>query len=303
MVNEAGRGRSKPDGLLQRASVSSRDNVSRKRPADDAAAEQVDEHREIPPTSMFIATTRRGDEHGQTAGDKPGRLVGRTLSLTVVTGPSAELSAAIDTLYETFASYRVADLSSIGIFDFGPTDEELRRISVPLGEISVDAVRSMEFYAEDWNSWGSEADVKYVLPRVLECLVSHLDLLASPGTMSLFKYKLRRGLTPHGKGLLSYEQRPVEHFMAHLLSHHVTQPGLPEYGALGYLVEALVELRFDVTKAHALFAEHPSHQSDVAEALLRHFNIDNGSGTPQGVYCQHKAGLRSYTDWAVTQHR
>ena len=42
-----------------------------------------------------------------------------------------------------------------------------------------------------------------------------------------------------------------------------------EYEALGYLIEALVELRFDVKKAHAIFAEHPSHQSDVAEAKSR----------------------------------
>jgi hypothetical protein len=215
-----------------------------------------------------------------------------------VTEPSPSLAAAVEALYETFAGYRLADPSTAGFFDFGPNEGELRAVSGPLREIPVEVVQSMEFYAADWRSWGSESEVKYVLPRVLECLVEHPELLGYPSTMSLFKYKLRRGLTPQGAGLLSGERAPVARFMELLLDHHVTHPGRGEHSELGYLVEALVELRFDAARALAALDRHPEKWRSVVPALLEHFGLWDAGETPRGVYCEHAAGLREYTQWA-----
>ncbi|MEZ4451862.1 MAG: hypothetical protein R3B09_20530 [Nannocystaceae bacterium] len=208
---------------------------------------------------------------------------------------SPALTAAVEGLYETFASYRLGDPANAGFFDFGPSAEERRAVEGPLRAIPVAVVRSMEFFAADWQSWGSESEVKYVLPRVLECLVDEPGLLEDPSTMSLFKYKLRRGLTPQGVGLLSGEREPVASFMEHLLEHRVRH----EDGALGYLIEALTELRFDPARALAVLGRHPAQHGAVADALLDHFRVADEGDTPRGVYCEHGEGLRVYTEWAT----
>lgn len=223
------------------------------------------------------------------------------LSSVPVTEPSPALAAAIEALYETFAAYRLADPSKVGFFDFGPNEAELRGISGPLREIPVEVVRSMEFFAADWRSWGTEAEVKHVLPRVLECLVEHPELLGSPSTMSLFKHKLRRGLASQGSALLSWEREPVARFMELLLDHRITHPGRSEHGELGYLVEALVEVRFDATRALAVLDRHPDQRRSVAGALLEHFGAREEGDPPRGVYCEHEDGLRLYTEWALAQ--
>ncbi|MCA9717021.1 MAG: hypothetical protein KC468_20275 [Myxococcales bacterium] len=220
-----------------------------------------------------------------------------------MTERSASLTAAIAALYETFAPYRLEDPARAGFFDFGPNERELRAISGPLRDIPAEVVRTMEFYAPDWRSWGSEAEVKYVLPRVLECLALHPELLGYPSTMSLFKHKLRRGLTPAGAGLRPHEREPVARFLELLLEHQATLSGASERRELGYLVEALVELRFDDARALAALDRHPAQHGPVADALLEHFRVRDADETPRGVFCEHEAGLRVYTDWALERWR
>ncbi len=101
-----------------------------------------------------------------------------------------ELLAAIDGLYSTFASYRVTNLEGLGIYDFGPDEDELAAVrDFALSDIPKDALRTMEFYGEGWESWGSESEVKHFLPRLLQAISDDLEMLGG-GPCSLFKFKL-----------------------------------------------------------------------------------------------------------------
>ena len=212
-----------------------------------------------------------------------------------------ELRQSVDALYQAFESYRVEDFAEVSVFDYGPSPSELRGIStVPLEEISPKVVGKMEFFASDWNSWGTESEVKHFLPRILECLIEAPNLLERPGTMSLFKQKLAKGLTTQSTSLLSYERGPVEDFLGRLLVHHAAREKAGVRTPLGYLLEALVEIGFGARLALRVFNELPQSQRGVlAERIAAHFGVTRTQTDPTGASSQRVHGLRVYSNWAL----
>lgn len=110
---------------------------------------------------------------------------------------SRELVDAIDGLYPLFERYQLSDFESLGCYDFGPSTEELDALRHhSLRDVPAGVICSMEFFAHGWESWGSENEVKHFLPRILQLVAEDPSLLSSPGTASLFKYKLCGSVRP-----------------------------------------------------------------------------------------------------------
>ena len=142
------------------------------------------------------------------------------------------LRAAIEHLYATFSGYRVTDYEALCIFDFGPTEEELESVSAPLREVPLAVVRSMEFYDPSWESWGTEAEVKHFLPRILELVADDPGILWG-SAFSLFKYKLHGALT----GWSEAEAAALRAWIEATLDHHLAEGECPKE-----LIEAAAEL-------------------------------------------------------------
>ncbi len=82
----------------------------------------------------------------------------------------------------------IEDLTKVRCFDYGPTAEELAGITKDLRNIPTEVIDAMEFYGAEW---GTDNEVKYFLPRILECISEDISRLEDPNYFSLFKYKLR----------------------------------------------------------------------------------------------------------------
>lgn len=154
------------------------------------------------------------------------------------------LIATINDLYATFADYQIPSLSHLSCFDFGPSSVELADIrDHPLREIPPRTLRSMEFFAYGWESWGSESEVKHFLPRLLEFTSEDIDLFSSPGLAGLFKYKLcgalrsRRRAPPDGVSWPAKERDSLAFWAEAVLVFHLHV----SKDVLG-LVEAVLEM-------------------------------------------------------------
>jgi hypothetical protein len=86
-----------------------------------------------------------------------------------------ELKVHIDDLYRVFSSYARPEQGIITCLDFGPTEDESQAFSKPLREIPRAYIFKLEFYDRSWNSWGTEEEVKYLTPRVLEAYVENVQ--------------------------------------------------------------------------------------------------------------------------------
>lgn len=96
----------------------------------------------------------------------------------------------INEAYEAFKAYQVTDFSALTVFDHGPTQEELDGVSLNLKDVPDKVLGSMEFYDFGWESWGTEVEVKYFLPRFLEYLAAKPSRLEGGGASSLLKFKM-----------------------------------------------------------------------------------------------------------------
>lgn len=130
---------------------------------------------------------------------------------------SKNLEQVLEQVYRGFAHYPRPNLATLSLFDFGPTEKELKEVSKPLDQISFEVIRGMEFYESAWNSWGTKAEVSYFLPRLLEFLASDITVLGYPSTFGLFKYKLRGTLEQECELWTPTEKEALRQFFLALL--------------------------------------------------------------------------------------
>jgi len=101
------------------------------------------------------------------------------------------LKNIIDRIYETFEKYRKPDLKNLSCVDFEMTEEDFIHFDqISLNRIQEKEICKLEFYGYGWDEWGTEAEVKYFLPRIFECLALKNVSWEGPTIHSLFKYKL-----------------------------------------------------------------------------------------------------------------
>lgn len=86
-----------------------------------------------------------------------------------------DVKDSIEKLYSLFSIYPRPVNGIKTCLDFGPTDGEKQAFSGPLREIPDRYINRLEFYDTTWSSWGNEAEVKYLLPRIFEAFA--LDVM------------------------------------------------------------------------------------------------------------------------------
>lgn len=84
------------------------------------------------------------------------------------------LAKNIEDLYAVFSPYTLPKTGIQTCLDFGPSEEEEKALALPLREVPYHIIRRTEFYDTTWDNWGSEAEVKYLLPRIFETFVNEL---------------------------------------------------------------------------------------------------------------------------------
>lgn len=194
----------------------------------------------------------------------------------------------IENLFQVFQKYRITiALDSAGVFDFGPSESELKGISKPLREIPEDVLLSMEFYGHGWTSWGTEEEVKYYLPRLLELFSKNLDALER--VFSLLKFKLNDALLPESDWP-EREVKALHGYFISLLKCNLTQD-------VGYLIEGLVVVGFSAEEVlGVLRGAEPSSQKICAEKVLAHFDVTSPANP---VYVDTRVeDIQTICDWA-----
>lgn len=129
---------------------------------------------------------------------------------------SNPLAESISKLYEVFERYKLDGAENVTCFDYGPSEENLAGIKMPLREIPLSVVALMEFYDYTWDSWGREIDVKYFLPRLCELIAHDSMALEDAGTFSFFKYKLTNCLVPQNCKWRDEERKAIHQFLREL---------------------------------------------------------------------------------------
>jgi hypothetical protein len=83
------------------------------------------------------------------------------------------LKGSLIRLYEVFSIYNKPD--TLTCIDYGATNEEQAIFNAnKLKSFPCEFINKLEFYDETWQSWGTKEEVKYFLPRVLECITLRL---------------------------------------------------------------------------------------------------------------------------------
>jgi len=201
------------------------------------------------------------------------------------------LKTNVEELYRVFRSYQInSDLKDVGVFDFGPSESELEGISKSLRDIPDSVLLSMEFYGWGWDSWGTEEEVKYFLPRLLELISEDISKLET--LFSLIKYKLPNIFLPHSDWPVD-EVGALHRYFSKLLLHNAS-------GEIGYLLEALIVMGMpsneiiDILNVSAMEVQHES-----ADNVLQHFGIGYESDSPYALHVSNESkSLRQICNWA-----
>jgi hypothetical protein len=197
----------------------------------------------------------------------------------------------IENLYQVFQRYRITiALNHVGVFDFGPSESELKGISKPLKEIPEDVLLSMEFYGYGWSSWGTEEEVKYYLPRLLGLFSKKLEALEH--VFSLLKFKLNDALLPESDWP-KHEVKALRDYFISLLKCNITQD-------IGYLIEGLVVVGFSAEEVLGVLREsEPLSQKICAEKILAHFDVASKTNPANPVYVDTRIeDIQIICDWA-----
>lgn len=208
------------------------------------------------------------------------------------------IKLAIERLYQVFKIYKIEDLAKVSCFDFGPTEEELAGLSKGLRNIPINVLDKMEFYAEGWNSWGSENEVKYFLPRLLECIAENVEFLSYPSCFSLFKYKLPNCFSAINKDWSDVEKNSIKDFFDALLEFHFFKSV-----EIGYLIECALTLNMlpdlIVSKWNS---NEKLHKKQVIN-LFKHFNCPDYARpcNPEGVYLGNSERIKTFLDYVYTR--
>lgn len=208
------------------------------------------------------------------------------------------IKLAIDRLYEVFKIYQIKDPANVSFFDFGPNAEEFAGISNELRNIPTRILDRMEFYEAGWNSWGTENEVKYLLPRLLECISFDINRLDDPGYFSLFKYKLKNCFSVTNKDWSDIEKNCIKKFFDVLLECHLSKSV-----EIGFLIECVLTL--DMSPDYIVSkwnSKEVLHKNQVIN-LFTHFNCLNDGKfySPKGVYLDNNEKIKKFIDYVYTK--
>lgn len=214
---------------------------------------------------------------------------------------------AIENLYQVFKIYKLEDPAKVSCFDYGPTTEEIAGISKDLRDIPSKVVDAMEFYGSEW---GTDNEVKYFLPRLLECIAEDINRLDDPGYFSLFKYKLQgcfstKNLELSEKdgvvvGIPAYTQEEkncLQNFFDALLECHLSKSL-----EIGFLIECVLTLDMSPDRILANRKSNEKLHKNQIINLFKHFECSEYgiSGQPKGVYLTTSEKIKEFLDLLYT---
>jgi len=179
------------------------------------------------------------------------------------------LKEITDKAYKVFSKYRIDDFENVTFYDFSPSEEELKDISKPLRKIPDKAIESMEFFSEDFESWGTKLEVKFLIPRLLEYLTNHIEELEDPGFFSFFNYKLKDSLLDTSVVLNIEEKSIVRDYFLTLLTMHMNQRD-----DVCMLLEC--SLAIGITPAKIMEKWQPQEKQLIKQLIIayKHFEIN-----------------------------
>ena len=203
------------------------------------------------------------------------------------------LKLAIENLYLTFNSYGISNPEEVGCFDFGPSPEELAGISKPLRDIPDDTLRGMEFFAYDWDSWGSKNEIGYFLPRLLEYLVEDIERLEDPGFFSLFNYKLINLFSETNDDWTEKQKDSLLNYFRTVLAKHLSNDT-----EIGFLIECVLSLDFPPQIIFSCWNTDNQTRRKQIKSLYDHFSYhpNQQDSIPSGVYFHNSERIGTFLD-------
>lgn len=126
-----------------------------------------------------------------------------------------ELKNSLNNLYTIFNTYLKP--SNLTCLDHGATQEEILIFnSNNLKDLPCEFIQKLEFYDYTYQSWGNESEVKYLLPRTLECMALLFVNQTDKHINTSITYKL---LNP--ENWLSEELIIIEEFVKRLFNYYI----------------------------------------------------------------------------------
>lgn len=207
------------------------------------------------------------------------------------------IKLAIENLYEVFNRYKINDFAHVTCFDYGPTAEELATISGDLRHIPINILDRMEFYADNWDSWGTENEVKYFLPRLLECMYWDIELLTSPSYFSLFKYKLKNCFSSNEKWS-EKEKNCIKFFFDNVLELHFSKSIEIEF-----LIECTLALDMSPASIMRKWKNQEALYKSQIKRVLEHFYYTDytKSCSSKGVYLDNNERILKFLDYLLSK--
>jgi hypothetical protein len=209
---------------------------------------------------------------------------------------SPELQADIVNLYAVFSVYPKISVGPIGCIDYGGTEEEqILFSSTPLKEIPEDYIRRLEFYDPTWDSWGNENEVKYLLPRILECIAINPENIEDAGIFSLFKYKMSDLYKEKGSKWAQNESRVIKDYLFHLFEHVAHN-----HTNINLILELLCSVSADMEAYFLIWQKLPTDLKavQIENWVLEYLDLASFTIKNKG-YCDNLHGLEQILSWVT----
>lgn len=207
------------------------------------------------------------------------------------------IQKAIDDLYQAFSGYKIEDMTTIGCFDFGPTEEEVKALSNGLRNIPDETIQFMEFYGSGWDSWGSKIDIGFLLPRLMQYVAEDIERLDDISFFSLFNYKLLNFFSDSNSDWSPKEKESLNRFIKILI-----REAIPSNNNIGLLIECAFILDFDLKNAIKDQSKHKQAYKRQLISLLDYFDyIVYGESYPKGYHFDDSAKIKAFLDSMIEQ--
>lgn len=223
----------------------------------------------------------------------------------------------INTLYQQFSIYPCPKDGITTCKDYGPTQEEAIALAKPLKEISPNIIFGLEFYSNDQKEWGTQAEIKYLLPRIMECVFettqTHRDTYSTYHFFSnklLDLYDWPTSSARSASKWTTQEADCIKQFLSlyqEYLSLQDSEIGIQNY--LAYM-ELLCEINPDVNSYLAVWDKVPAtlKSKQIERWLKTHFtgetfDIKETVFSNGNIYAPHQSNgnLIKIKNWVLSE--
>lgn len=208
------------------------------------------------------------------------------------------LALAIEDLYQVFAKYPPISPGPINCIDYGGTQEEQLHFStVSLRQLDAKYIARLEFYDPSWQSWGSENEVKYLLPRIMECIALNLEMLENGGVFGLFKYKMVDVFNERASKWTKDESQAIRAYLLQLFEEAISK-----VENLNILLEAICCVIDNMAPVLTIWDKYSSDLKYLQICNWLEYYIEPGSfalKTRLPLYCSHRDKLEQILGWIM----